>query len=84
MNQSINQAIREMAKSVSGGHAAVAAVHHPRRRRKPAYAVKHVRPRCRTWPALPHLMPPASCAVKQSHLNPIKSNLTVVVEVCVS
>lgn len=48
MNQSINQAVREMAKSVSGGHAAVAAVHHPRRRRKPAYAVKHVRPRCRT------------------------------------
>ncbi|WP_152901129.1 YmfL family putative regulatory protein [Neisseria elongata] len=26
MNQSVNQAIREMAKSVSGGHAAVAAV----------------------------------------------------------
>ena len=26
MNQSINQAVREMAKSVSGGHAAVAAV----------------------------------------------------------
>ena len=48
MNQSINQAVREMAKSVSGGHAAVAAVHYPRRRRKPAYAVKHVRPRCRT------------------------------------
>ena len=36
MNQSINQAVREMAKSVSGGHAAVAAVHHPRRLRNAA------------------------------------------------
>jgi len=36
MNQSVNQAVREMAKSVSGGHAAVAAVHHPRRLRNAA------------------------------------------------